>query len=210
MTEDDFTLRAPGTAALTAALLGFGVAANYLVPGFFALLEPWFWPALAAGATLAALFRLYYSARRGGEKRALGAAFQGLVFTGPVRSLLSAAAWAFWAAALFMSFRSGMAGRLWPAALFSLGPEAQGHLAGFSLTAPFILWPSLSAAVSLAALIESLRRRRFVIPLIALAVSLCFIAGDLYLRHVAERVHASSEEMLEDEIERMVEEARND
>ena len=214
MTGDDFTTRALGTAALTAALLGFPVAANYLVPVFFeAYLEPWFWPVLAAAATLIAFLRVLGLARRAGEARPLRAALRGMVFLGskekPARSVLPAVVWPLWTAALVIGLGAFGPLSVWPGAALSLGDEARSLVAQLRLTLPFVFWPALSLALGVAALALALRKRRpFVLSLVAVALCLLFIAGDFFLRSVGARINASSEEMLQDEMQRMIEEAK--
>jgi hypothetical protein len=213
---EDFTTRALGTAALTAALVCLPAAANYLVPVFFEVyLEPWFWPVLAAVATLVALVRLLALARRSGEERPLRTALRGMLFLAPAdrsaRSVLPAVAWPLWAAALVMGFRAVGTLSVWPAAAGTLGDGALLHVAQVRLTLPFVLWPALSLVLGIAALVVALRRRRpVVLPLVALALSLLFVAGDFFLRSLGARINASSEEMLEDEIQRMIEEAKTE
>jgi hypothetical protein len=211
-TVEDFTAKTLGTAAAASALLGFVVAANYLVPVFFAAyLDPWFWPVLAGLVTLVACVRLLTLARRLGEGEPLGTTLRGMVFSGPLRSVLPAAAWTFWLAALLMSFRAVGPFSVWPGGAVGLGGEALGRVGHLRLTLPFILWPVLSLGLGIAALAAALYgRRSVVLPLAAVIVSLLFIAGDLFLRSVASRVNESSEEMLEDEIQRMIEEAKAD
>ncbi|OGD71907.1 MAG: hypothetical protein A2Y64_01565 [Candidatus Coatesbacteria bacterium RBG_13_66_14] len=214
MTGGNFTTRALGTAALTAALIGLPAAANYLVPVFFEVyLEPWFWPALAAAVTLIALIRLFTLARRFGEARPFRAALRGMIFLAPknasARSVLPAVVWPFWAAALVMGFRAVGPLSVWPGAALTLGEEAISRVAQLRFTIPFVLWPSIGLALGVAALATSLRERRpVVLPLVAVALSLLFIAGDFLLRDLGTRINASSEEMLQDEIQRMIEEAK--
>ncbi|MCK4593561.1 hypothetical protein KAU45_03600 [bacterium] len=210
MTRADFDARVLGTAALAAALLGFIVAANYLVPVFFTVyLEPWFWPTLAALVTLLAFIRLLGLARRGGEGEPLRAALKGMVFLGPQRSSLPAVVWTVWLATLVVSFRGLGTLSVWPGAALSLETEALKRVVQIRLILPFILWPILSLGLGIAALLTALRRRRFlVLAVAAVVVSLFFIAGDILLRSVASRVNESSEEMIEEEIQRMIEEAK--
>ncbi len=211
-----YTTRALGTAALTAALLGLPAAANYLVPVFFEVyLEPWFWPTLAAVATLVALIRLFTLARRAGEARPFRAAMRGMVFLAPdnksARSVLPAVVWPFWAAALVMGLRAVGPLSVWPGAALPLGDEALSLVARLSLTIPFIIWPVLSLALAVAAFVVALTRRLSVVPsLVAAVLSILFIAGDFILRDLGARINANSEQMLEDEIQRMIEEAKTD
>jgi len=211
-----YTTRALGTAALTAALLGLPAAANYLVPVFFEVyLEPWFWPTLAAVVTLIALVRLFTLARRSGETRPIREALRGMVFLAPenksVRSVLPAVVWPIWAAAFVMGFRACGTLSVWPVAASSLTDEAVSLVAQLRFTIPFVLWPTLSTALGVAALVVVLRKRRpAVMPIVAAALSLLFIVGDFFLRDLGARINASSEEMLEDEIQRMIEEAKTE
>ncbi len=209
-TRDDFDARVLGTAALAAALVGFVVAANYLVPVFFAIyLEPWFWLTLAALVTLLAFIRLLGLALRGGGGEPLRAALKGMVFLGSQRSLLPAVVWTVWLATLVVSFRGLGTLSVWPGAALSLEGEALKRVVQVRLTLPFILWPVLSLGLGIVALVTALRKRHFLVPAVAaVIVSLLFIAGDLLLRSVASRVNESSEEMLEEEIQRMIEEAK--
>jgi len=210
LTRDDFDARVLGTAALSAALVGFIVVANHLVPVFFAIyLEPWFWPTLAALVTLLAFIRLLGLALRGGGGGPFHAALKGMVFLGPQRSLLPAVVWTVWLATLVVSFRGLGTLSVWPGAALSLEGEALKRVVQVRLTLPFILWPVLSLGLGIVALVTALRKRRFLVPAVAAVfVSLLFIAGDLLLRSVASRVNESSEEMLEEEIQRMIEEAK--
>ncbi|HUT99610.1 MAG TPA: hypothetical protein VM054_11125 [bacterium] len=211
-----YTTRALGTAALTAALLDLPVAANYLVPVFFEVyLEPWFWPALAAVVTCAVFLRLLFSARRSGEGKPFRTALRGMIFLGSndhaARSVLPAVVWPIWAAALVMGFRAVGPLSVWPGAALTLGDEAGSLVAQLRFTLPFVVWPALSLALGVAALVVALRKSRpVVLPLVAVALSLLFIAGDFILRSVGARINASSEEMLEDEIQRMIEEAKTE
>ncbi len=211
-----YTVRALGTAALTAALLGLPAAANYLVPVFFQdYLEPWFWPALAAFATLVALIRLFTLGRRAGEARPFRATLRGMVFLAPdnqsARSVLPAVVWPIWVAALVMGFRACGPLSVWPGAALPLGDEAVSLVARLRLTVPFIIWPVTSLALAVAALTVALKRRLpVVLSLVAAVLSLLFIAGDFILRSVGARINANSEQMLEDEIQRMIEEAKTD
>jgi hypothetical protein len=216
VTGDNFTTRTFGTAALTAALLGLPVAANYLVPVFFEVyLEPWFWPTLAAVATLVALIRLFTLAKRAGEARPFRAALRGMVFLAPennsARSVLPAVVWPLWAAALVMGFRVCGPLSVWPGAALPLGDEAVSLVARLSLTIPFIIWPVLGLALAVAAFAVALRKKRpVVLSLVAGVLSLLFIVGDFILRDLGARINANSEQMLEDEIQRMIEEAKTD
>jgi len=216
VTGEEFTTRALGMAALTAALLGLPVAANYLVPVFFEVyLEPWFWPALAVVGTFIALIRLIALARRAGDAKPFRAALRGMVFLGskekPARSVLPAVVWPLWAAALVMGLGAFGTLSVWPGAALSLGDEARSLVAQLRFTLPFVFWPVLSLALGVAALVVALRKKCPVVgSLVAVALSLLFIAGDFFLRSVGARINASSEEMLQDEMQRMIEEAKTE
>ncbi|MCX7020971.1 MAG: hypothetical protein NTW26_01620 [bacterium] len=216
MTGGNFTTRALGTAALTAALLGLPVAANYLVLPFFeAYLEPWFWPTLAAVVTLFTFIRLLMLARRAGEARPFRTALRGMIFLGPndhaARSVLPAVVWPLWAAAILMGFCACGALSVWPGAALSLGDEARSLVAQLRFTLPFVLWPVISLALGVSALVVALRKRRpVVLSVVAVALSILFVVGHYFLRSVGAQINASSEEMLQDEMQRMIEEAETD